>query len=74
VRHWHLNVVFVVKRPGNKCDGGAWNQFLNKDDAPAPAVLSLPANIKAQVDFFKLTMKRNRNAADPGVFKEETDH
>src|SRR5665213_2686039 len=67
VPHWKRRVRLAIIFARYKCNGAAWHQFPDEDNAASPAFVSATADIKAQINLFKITMKWKGPAKHPGV-------
>src|SRR5580698_2654096 len=73
MRHRQGEIVFVVKRSRDKRDGPARDQFLDKNHAAPPAVVRFAADIKTQIDLFKMAMEGNGKSANAAVPEKKPD-
>src|SRR6187455_3454904 len=70
--HRHRTILLVVKIVGYETDRAARYNFFNKDCATFPCSIIVVADIKSQINFFKVDMKRNFNSEESGVREHET--
>src|SRR6478672_2608946 len=73
VTHWQRQVRLAVKRPRDQSDCATRNQLADKDDTASPFVRAFSADIKAQVHFLEIAMKRNRQTDHACVEKQKSD-
>jgi len=73
VRHRHRPIRFVVRKPRRSGDQRERYQFPNEHDAtPRRAVLGA-SDIKAQIHFLEIAMKKRRDIQHVRVEKQKTD-
>lgn len=71
VAHGHGGVMFAVEGIGHEGEGRPRHDLLDKDHAPFPGIAVAVAHVKAEVHLFEIDVKRNGDAQQAGIFKEE---
>lgn len=77
--HRKPDVVFAVNFPGKLCDGAAGHNLGHKNNSSPFFVSFFPSNVEAQVHFFEIGMKRDREAtqqsrvAKPEAYQAHVD-
>src|SRR5262245_35430821 len=66
-------VIFVVNDAGHSRDRPSWDDLLDEDNAAIPDVFRAAADVKTQIDCFKILMKGNRQTEDARFQKMESD-
>src|SRR5687767_1621122 len=67
--HGQTCVVFVVDGASNGTDCPARRNLFDKHDTAARLAIDVPHNVETQVQFFKMSMMRNRKAQNPSIAK-----
>ena len=62
--HREAAVIFAIYEPRNCCHSLPWNDLGNEYNAPAIFGAFPTANIKPQIYFLKIRMKRDGNSAE----------
>ena len=67
VPHRQRRIRLAIKCSRDDCDRRPRNELADKDDAAPPFIATLAPNIKTQVHFLEIAMKRNRQTDDTRV-------
>src|SRR5262249_44838481 len=71
--HSPRDVIFVVNDAGHGRDRPSRRDFFDECHAAPPAVFRTAADVKSQVDLFKVLVEGNRQTEDARLQKEESD-
>jgi polyphosphate glucokinase len=71
--HRKSNVVLIERKPGGGGNGTPRDNFSNEHYSPSHSFAGLSSHIEAQVNFFKVLMKRDKDPEQPGSKKPKTD-
>ncbi|SVD07124.1 uncharacterized protein METZ01_LOCUS359978, partial [marine metagenome] len=72
--HGPGDIGLIVQGSRDKGDGKAGNNFTYETDSSSPPFFRTMSNIKSQIHFFKVLVKREWNSPHLGVEKKKSDN